>query len=74
MLFETIAKVIADRVDKDVADIKMESTFSDLGIDSLDTMEVVMELEEALDCEIDLTEKVQTVGDLVAYIEKKTQE
>ena len=74
MLFETIAKTIAERIDRDVAEIKMESTFADLGIDSLDTMEVVMELEEALDCEIDLTEKVETVGDLVAYIEKKTQE
>lgn len=74
MLFETIAKCIAERVDRDVNEIKMESTFADLGIDSLDTMEVVMDLEEALGCEIDLTEKVETVGDLVAYIEKKTQE
>ncbi len=70
MVFETIAKVIAERTDCNVEDVKAESKFSDLGIDSLDTVELLMNLEDELDMEIELKEKVETVGDLVAYIEK----
>ena len=49
----------------------MESTFRDLGIDSLDTVELLMNLEDKLDMEIELDQKVETVGDLVAFIESK---
>lgn len=70
MVFETIAKVISERTDCNVEDVKAESKFSDLGIDSLDTVELLMNLEDELDMEIELKEKVETVGDLVAYIEK----
>ena len=49
-------------------DVKMESTFKDLGIDSLDTVEVLMELEDKLDTTIELDKKIATVGDLVSHI------
>lgn len=71
MLFETIAKVIAERTDRDVSEIKPESTFTELGIDSLDTVELVMSLEDAIGIEIELTQKVENVGELVAFIESK---
>ena len=71
MVFEAIAELIAERVEKDVSEIKMESTFRDLGIDSLDTVELLMNLEDKLDMEIELDQKVETVGDLVAFIESK---
>ena len=54
MVFEAIAELIAERVEKDVSEIKMESTFRDLGIDSLDTVELLMNLEDKLDMEIEL--------------------
>ena len=41
MLFETIAKVIAERTDRDISEIKLESTFTELGIDSLDTVSLL---------------------------------
>lgn len=69
-MFETVAKLIAERTDRDVADITMDSTFSELGIDSLDTVELLMNLEDAIGREVELTEKVNTVGDLVRFIEK----
>ena len=69
MVFEAIAELIAERVEKDPSEIKMESTFRDLGIDSLDTVELLMNLEDELNVEIELTEKVETVGDLVNFIE-----
>ncbi|MGM9565489.1 acyl carrier protein [Evtepia sp.] len=71
MVFEAIAELIAERVEKDISEIKMESTFRDLGIDSLDTVELLMNLEDKLDMEIELDQKVETVGDLVAFIESK---
>ena len=45
MVFEAIAELVAERVEKDVSEITMESNFRDLGIDSLDTVELLMNLE-----------------------------
>ena len=71
MVFEAIAELVAARVEKDVSEITMESNFRDLGIDSLDTVELLMNLEDKLGIEIELDQKVETVGDLVAFIESK---
>lgn len=71
MVFEAVAKVIAQRTDCAAEDVKLESTFKDLNIDSLDTVELLMNLEDELNVEIELTEKVETVGELVRFIESK---
>ena len=73
MYFDTIAKVIAERMDIDVADVKPESTFADLKIDSLDTVDMVMELEDILGIEIYLDQPVATVADLDRFIQSKVQ-
>ena len=73
MYFETIAKVIADRMDIDVESIKPESTFAELKIDSLDTEEMVMSLEDELGIELDLDQPVTTVDDLDKFIQSKAQ-
>ena len=72
MIFEAVAKLIAERNDCDPSEIKPETKFSDLGIDSLDTVEMLMNLEDEIGVEVELDEKVETVGELVAFIEKKT--
>ena len=69
MVFEAVAKVIAERVDCAASEIKAESTFKELSIDSLDTVELLMNLEDELNIEIELSERVETVGELVKYIE-----
>lgn len=71
MIFNAIAELIAERNDCDVSEITMESSFKDLGIDSLDTVELLMELEDKVGQEIELEEKVETVGELVQYIEAR---
>ena len=71
MYFDTIAKIVAERTGCDVADVKPESTFADLGIDSLDTVELLMELEDELDMELELDEKVETIDELDQFIQKK---
>ena len=73
-VLERVTKVIVDRLGVDESEIKMEASFrDDLGADSLDVVELVMELEDEFDMEIsdDDAEKIATVGDAVSYIETK---
>lgn len=74
MYFEAIAKVIASRTDRDLSEIKPESTFTELGIDSLDTVELLMNLEDEIGIEIELDRKVETVADLDNFIQSKVRE
>jgi acyl carrier protein len=69
-----VTKVIVDRLGVDESEVKIEASFrDDLGADSLDVVELVMELEDEFDMEIsdDDAEKIATVGDAVSYIEEK---
>ena len=61
---DTIAGVLESNLDIDPATVTPEATFESLGIDSLDMVELICDLEEA--CE---PEGPVTVGDLVAYID-----
>lgn len=71
MYFDAIAKTVAERIGCDVSVVKPESRFVDLGIDSLDTVELLMSLEDELGIEIELDEKVETVDDLDKFIQSK---
>lgn len=71
MIFKTIADLLAERLDVDASTIREEDTFLDLGIDSLDTVDLLMELEDELGISIELDEKIETVGELVRFIESK---
>lgn len=69
---QQVKKVVAEQLSINEADIKNESAFiSDLGADSLDTVELVMALEDTFGIEIpdDQQEKIQTVQDAIAFIE-----
>ena len=72
MVFEKIAALLAEKLECEVSTITMETKFADLGIDSLDVMELLMSLEEELGTEIEMGDnKVETVADLVKMIESK---
>ena len=72
MVFEKIAAMLAEKLECEATEIKSETEFSTLGIDSLDVMELLMNLEEEFDTEIEMGEnKVNTVADLVKLIEAK---
>ena len=73
MYLEAIAEIIAERTGCDASTVKPENTFAELGIDSLDTVELLMNLEDKLGIEIELDRKVETVADLDAFIQSKTQ-
>ena len=71
MYFDLIAKIVSERTGCDVATVQPESTFSELGIDSLDTVELLMNLEDEIGIEIELDQKVETVADLDKFIQSK---
>ncbi|MBP1918821.1 acyl carrier protein [Youngiibacter multivorans] len=73
MIFEKVREILAKELNIPADEITMESNFSDdLGIDSLDLVQLVMELEEAFDITIDDAEAIKTVKDAVNYVEAKT--
>ena len=72
--FDKIKKIIVDRLGVDESEVTMEASFvDDLGADSLDTLELVMALEEEFGIEIpdEDAEKIATVGDAIKYIQEK---
>lgn len=70
-MFEKIANYLADQLDLSADDITADTTFESLGVDSLDTVEMVMDLEDELGVELELEDKIATVGELVAFVESK---
>lgn len=66
-----IVDLIADRVGCNKETIKPESNFHDIGIDSLDTVEILMDLEDRLEMSIEVDQKISTVGELAAFIVSK---
>ena len=68
---QRVKKIVADQLGVNETDIKNESTFvDDLGADSLDTVELVMALEEEFECEIpdEEAEKITSVQQAIDYI------
>ena len=71
-----VKAIIVDKLGVDEADVKPEASFTiDLGADSLDTVELIMEFEKVFDVTIpdDKAEKIATVGDAIAYIEENAK-
>ena len=68
---QRVMKIVAEQLGVNESEVKSESSFvDDLGADSLDTVELVMALEEEFDCEIpdEEAEKITTVKQAVDYV------
>ena len=71
-MFEKLAKLASNQLEIDIADITPDSTFESLGIDSLDVVEMIMDLESELGVELDLEDqKIVTFGELADFVESK---
>ena len=71
-----VKDIIVDKLGVDAADVKPEASFTnDLGADSLDTVELIMEFEKEFGISIpdDKAEKIATVGDAIAYIQENSK-
>ena len=72
-MLERVIEIIQEQLNLEGVEITEESSFKDdLGADSLDAVEIVMDIEDEFGVEIDDTkaEAISTVGDLVSYIEE----
>ena len=69
MVFEKIAAIIAEKLDIDVADIKPESSFSDMEVDSLYMVEIMLTIEDEFGITIEDASDMNTVEDLCEFVE-----
>jgi len=67
-----VKAIIVDKLGVDENEVTPEASFTDLGADSLDTVELIMEFEKEFDIQIpdDQAENIGTVGQAIAYIEE----
>jgi len=70
MLFEEIREVICEQLGIEKEEVELETTFQELGADSLDLFQIVIELEEKYDIQIEDVEGLKTIKDAVEYVEK----
>ena len=70
MLFEEIREVICEQLGIEKDEVNLETTFEELGADSLDLFQIVIELEEKYDIQIEEVEGLKTIKDALEYVEK----
>ena len=74
---ERVTKIIIDKLGVEESEVTTEASFTnDLGADSLDTVELIMEFEKEFDISIpdEQAENIQTVGQAVSYLESQIQD
>lgn len=71
-MYEKLVSYAAKQLDLSAEDITPDSTFESLGIDSLDVVEMIMDLESELGVELEMEDqKISTFGELADFIESK---
>ncbi|MPM54922.1 Acyl carrier protein [bioreactor metagenome] len=73
MIFEKLQGIMEENLSIERDEIKLDSTFASLGIDSLDTFQLIIEIEEEFGIEVEAPENLKTIQDVVSYIEEKTK-
>lgn len=66
---DTIKDILQENLDIAPENVDEDSTFESLGVDSLDMVELICELEERLDVDFGEPEGLETMGDLVEYVD-----
>ena len=71
-MYEKLVSYAAKQLELDIDEITPESTFESLGIDSLDIVEMIMDLESELGIELEMEDQqISTFGELAQFIESK---
>lgn len=69
MTLEKITKILAEFRDFDEGSITAETSFQELGLDSLDIVDLIMKLEEEFEISIPMNENLKTIGNVVEFID-----
>ena len=70
-MLEKLISYLSKELDIPAEDINRDTTFESLHLDSLDTVEMLMDLEEELGVDLEMEEKISTLGELADFIESK---
>ena len=70
-MLEKLIKYLSTELDIPAEELNRDTTFESLHLDSLDTVEMLMDLETELGVDLELEEKVATIGELADFIESK---
>jgi len=70
MTFERVAKIIAENCDMEESKINRDTTLEELGFDQIETMELIMSLEDEFGISIDAEREIKTIADLIALIDE----
>lgn len=71
MVFEKIKRIMAEQLGLSEEDITIDTSFKELGIDSLDLFQIIIEIEEEFGVQIEDAESIKTVEEAVNFVEKK---
>ena len=75
MTFEKIQAIIVDQLDKEVDEVQLATNFrEDLDADSLDLFQIINDIEDEFDIQIESDEGINTVEDLVKYVDAQLAE
>ncbi|WP_416175703.1 acyl carrier protein [Clostridium sp.] len=70
MVFEKIRNIISQQLDIDKETIKMNTSFEEIGVDSLELFQIIIDIEDEFGVQIDDEQLVKTVGDAVNFVVK----
>ena len=70
-MLEKLISYLSKELDIPAEDINRDTTFESLHLDSLDTVEMLMDMEEELGVDLEMEEKISTLGELADFIESK---
>lgn len=74
MAFEKIKIIIAEQLGIDENDLTMSTSFDELGVDSLDLFQIIIEIEEEFGIQIEDAESIKTVAEAVRFVEERVEE
>ena len=72
-VFDKVQEIIVEELGKEAEEVQLTTTFDELDADSLDVFQVISEIEDAFDIQSETEDGLNTVGDLVTYVEEKTK-
>ncbi|KHO40437.1 acyl carrier protein [Clostridium tetani] len=73
MIIDKILEIIGEQLGMDVEELSTETSFEELGVDSLDLFQIVIEIEEEFDIQMEDAEVIKTIGDAVKFVEEKVE-
>lgn len=73
MVFEKVKRIMAEQLGLEENDITMDTSFEELGVDSLDLFQIIIELEEEFGVQIEDAEAITTVAEAVKFVEDRIE-